>query len=398
MLTEITTGQFRVEPLTNAGALAGLADSWNALAGDVPFRRWEWLEAWWRHYRRKGMELFVLSVRDDDGELVGLAPWYLSRSNGAGRVVRFLGSGQVCSDELTIFSAPGCGDVVAQHIARWLSSDSAGLWDAIVLDGVRADDEWLNSLAGAMASRGHAVHRRERVGAWRLELPDDWATYTMRLSKSRRRGVRTIEKHYFDPGLVACKSVEREDQLEHGLAILRELHQRRRVSLGDPGCFASPCFDGFLTETARRFHELGQLRLHWVELDGRPVAAQFDIVSGDTCYLYQSGIDPDAIQDKPGWLIQIAALRWAIDQRLRAVDFLRGDEPYKSWWRAERRGLSELRIVGRGATARARYQAWLYGARVKGWLRDAASAARRLRSFEGSRDVNPSVPQMPVEP
>ncbi|HEV3005893.1 MAG TPA: hypothetical protein VGX78_15610, partial [Pirellulales bacterium] len=126
MLTEITTDQLHVEPLTSSAAFNDLAESWNALAGDVPFRRWEWLEAWWRHYRRKGAELFVPTVRDGDGELVGLAPWYLGRSTRAGRVVRFLGSGEVCSDDLTLFAAAGCGDAVARRIASWLSHEAAG--------------------------------------------------------------------------------------------------------------------------------------------------------------------------------------------------------------------------------------------------------------------------------
>ncbi|HEV3005112.1 MAG TPA: GNAT family N-acetyltransferase, partial [Pirellulales bacterium] len=231
-----------------------------------------------------------------------------------------------------------------------------------------------------------------------LELPDDWAAYTKRLSKSRRGGVRTIEKRYFESGRAVGKSVEHEDQLAYGLALLRELHQRRRASLGDSGCFASSRFDAFLTETARRFFALGQLRLHWVELDGRTVAAHFDLVAGDTYYHYQSGIDPDAIQDKPGWLIQIAALRWAIGQRLRAFEFLRGDEPYKAWWRAERRGLTELRIVGRRASARLRHRVWLCGARVKGWLREAGTSVRAEQPMAASDESNASVRATAVEP
>jgi len=38
-----------VNRLSTEAAFADLRDEWNRLAGDVPFRRWEWLEAWWRH-------------------------------------------------------------------------------------------------------------------------------------------------------------------------------------------------------------------------------------------------------------------------------------------------------------------------------------------------------------
>ena len=52
---------------------------WNALTQDVPFRSFQWASSWWRHYRQPGMQLFVLAVRDDQGQLIGLAPWYLGR-------------------------------------------------------------------------------------------------------------------------------------------------------------------------------------------------------------------------------------------------------------------------------------------------------------------------------
>ncbi|HVC94131.1 MAG TPA: GNAT family N-acetyltransferase [Pirellulales bacterium] len=398
LLTEITADQLCVEPLTSSNALAEMCGPWNALAGDVTFRRWEWLEAWWRHYRREGMDLFALAVRDGDGELVGLTPWYIERSARAGRVVRFLGSGEVCSDHLTLLTASGCGTAVARRVATWLADEGAELWDLIELDGVAADDETLGTLAHALKAKDYTLHRRERIGAWRLELSDSWGAYARRLSKSRRGGVKTVEKRYFESGRAICKSVGCADELPRGLAILRDLHQRRRASLGDRGCFASPRFDGFLTEVAQRFLALGELRLHWVELDGRPVAAQFDFISGGTYYHYQSGIAPDAIADKPGWLIQISSLKRAIAEGLRAYDFLRGDEPYKAFWRAERHALIELRIVGRHPAARLRHRAWLAGVRVKGLLRGAAALVPRRTGRHSPRGTNETETRTTVEP
>jgi hypothetical protein len=51
-----------VKLLTQYDEIASLAETWNALAGDIPFRRWEWLGAWWRHYGH-GRRLFIPAVR-----------------------------------------------------------------------------------------------------------------------------------------------------------------------------------------------------------------------------------------------------------------------------------------------------------------------------------------------
>jgi CelD/BcsL family acetyltransferase involved in cellulose biosynthesis len=377
LVTEAISADLSVAKISTAAGVDEIALDWDRLAGDVPFRRREWLETWWRHYLQPGMELFIVALRDADGELVGLAPWHLKRSALSGRVLCFLGSGEVCSDYLTVLAAPGQEQLVARRLADWLGDEARELWDLIELDGIELGDPLVHAMSEELAAQGCVVHRRERLGAWRLELPADWKSYLARLSKSRRGGVRTLEKRHFETGRAMLRTAQSGVEVARGLAILHELHQRRRASLGDAGCFASPRFARFLAEAAERFHELGQLRLQWLELDGRPVAAEFDLNSADTIYHYQSGIDPDAMQDKPGWLVQIGALRTAIEEGFRWFDFLRGDEPYKSWWRAERRSLFEVRIVARRRSARLRHRVWIAGVHTKTWLREIAAWARR---------------------
>jgi CelD/BcsL family acetyltransferase involved in cellulose biosynthesis len=385
LVTEAISADLSIVRISTIGGIDDLEQGWNELAGGVPFRRREWLETWWRHYQRPGMELFIVALRDAAGELVGLAPWHLRRSPLSGRVLCFLGSGEVCSDYLTVLAAPDYEELVARRLADWLAHEARELWDLIELDGIEQDDPVVHALSGELAAQGCIIHQRERIGAWRLELSADWKSYMARLSKSRRGGVRTLEKRHFETGRAVMRSAESETDVARGLAILHELHQRRRASLGDAGCFASPQFAGFLAEAAERFHRLGQLRLQWIELDGRPVAAEFDLSSTETVYHYQSGIDPDVMQEKPGWLMQISALRAAIEERFRWFDFLRGDEPYKSWWRAERRSLFEVRIVARRRGARLRHRLWTASVRGKACLRGLSAWMQRRRAKNQGR-------------
>ena len=68
---------------SDLASLTPLATAWNDLADGVPFRSWEWLETWWRHYGcledgrpKRDHQLFVLTVWDDDNRLIAIAPWY----------------------------------------------------------------------------------------------------------------------------------------------------------------------------------------------------------------------------------------------------------------------------------------------------------------------------------
>jgi CelD/BcsL family acetyltransferase involved in cellulose biosynthesis len=114
----------------------------------------------------------------------------------------------------------------------------------------------------------------------------------------------------------------------------------------------------------------GNLRLVWLEVDGRPVAVEYQVLGDRSVYAYQSGIDPDALDHEPGRLITMATLKMAIAEGRRAFDFLRGDELYKAHWRATPRATQDIRLIPDARAARLRHQVWLAGSSLKDWLRD----------------------------
>lgn len=349
--------------------LPALAEEWNALADDVAFRRHEWLATWWRYYRMPGDELMVVAVRDAAGVLAGLAPWYVSHGRWSGRIVRFLGSGKACSEHLTVLCRAGAEAAVTRRLAEWLVDEARDLWDQIELTGVDGADPVAADLVRQMRLRGHTVHERRQHVAWRIELPDSWGEFLSRLSGKRRGRVRAAQRRMLDSGRAIVRSAQSPAEVRPALAILQRLHEQRRQSLGGSGCFSTPRFADFLHEATDRFLAIERLQLDWLELDGRPAAAEFKLLGGDTLYYYQVGMDPALAAESPGWLLQIASLRRAIDEGYRWFDFLRGDEEYKASWGARPFALTEARIVSRRPAAQWRHRLWLAGSRVKHWRR-----------------------------
>jgi CelD/BcsL family acetyltransferase involved in cellulose biosynthesis len=318
----------QIECIRTDGELAdaGLADAWNRLA-QSPFCTWDWLEAWWRHFggaARGGRpgELETLCVRDESRQLVGVAPLYLDRSGWKGRVLRFLGTFGVCSDYLGVVAGAGVESHVAAALADWLND--AGHWDLIELESVDAEDATTRALAAEMKSRGCLINVRPGPSCWRLALPRTWAEYVASLSAAHRKRLRRYDRRMLESGATALRTVERDDQLAAGMGTLIELHQKRQFSLGNSGSFASGPFTEFHREVSRRFLDRGRLRLHWLDLHGRPVAAEYHLAGGRVVYVYQGGIDPLALEHSPGQLATIAALKLAIAGGFAAYDFLRG--------------------------------------------------------------------------
>jgi CelD/BcsL family acetyltransferase involved in cellulose biosynthesis len=372
------TAAIRVERLSSTRELVALRAAWNALAGGVPFRSFEWLESWWRSYGAgPGKELFMLTAFDRQSRLVGVAPWYLECGASRRSVIRFLGSGEVCSDYLTVLCARGREEEVTLALADWLSAAADGsdgernAWNLLELNGVDAGDRTVARLVEHLAVRGKLVHRRARSSCWRVKLPRDWDAYLATLSKSHRKQLRRLERNYFRTSRARLRVARNEEELDRGLQVLVQLHQRRRESLGERGCFSSTRFAAFHVDTAQRLLRSGNLRLVWLEVDGRIVAVEFQVLGDGVVYAYQSGIEPEALEHEPGRLITLATLKQAIVEGRQAFDFLRGDELYKAHWRAQPRPTHDIRVVSNTPAARLRHNLWLAGGNVKRWIQQS---------------------------
>ena len=365
-----------IQRMSTVDELESLRGEWNALARGVPFRSFEWLESWWQSYGdSQTQELLVLAALDSDGLLVGLAPWYLDRSLAGRDVIRFLGSGEVCSDYLTVLCRQGREERVALALADWLCAvppapgGQQPEWELLEMGGASEHDFTVRRLVEHLAARGNLVHRRSRSSCWRVSLPAEWETYLATLSKSHRKQIRRLEKSYFDTGRARLYTVETKQELSYGLEVLASLHQRRRESLGQRGCFSSTRFAAFHIQTAGRLLHTGNLRLVWLEVDGSTVAAEYQVLGDGVVYAYQSGIEPNALDHEPGKLITLATLRQAITEGRHAFDFLRGDESYKAHWRAHPRPTHDIRVVANVPGARLRHGFWLAGDQVKSWIK-----------------------------
>ncbi|HIQ20046.1 MAG TPA: GNAT family N-acetyltransferase, partial [Planctomycetes bacterium] len=213
-----------------------------------------------------------------------------------------------------------------------------------------------------------AVRRRPGPSCWRIELPARWSDYLATLSKQRRKKLRRLERMAAGSGPFRARSVHSREDLLHGQRILIQLHQRRWEAQGQPGCFASARFRRFHCEVMSRLLEAGQLRLDWLELDGQPVAAEYQLTGAGVVYAYQSGMEPKAANHSPGTLSTLLALRRSIAEGFRAYDLLRGDEPYKSQWAARPRPGVEIWVAAPRASARLRHGARVAASQVKGLL------------------------------
>jgi CelD/BcsL family acetyltransferase involved in cellulose biosynthesis len=384
-----------VELVTTWNGLLQLEQPWNALSAGMPLRSWDWLATWWKHYgsvaqraadhnedKLTERQLRVMAVYGDElnatsseissRKLVGIAPWYLDRTIVKGNVLRWLGSGEVCTDHLSLICRPQHQEQVANAVAEVLTT-TCDDWDRLELNAVDADDATVGLLTSALEERGCVVSRYPADACWALELPASWEAYLATLSKSHRKQLRRLEREVLETDRVRWHLVRSEAELAEGWEVLVDLHQRRRRSLGEPGCFASRVFHDFHREVVERLLARDQLRLSWLELDGSPAAAEYHFTDGTTTYAYQGGVDPDRLGAEPGRLSTISCLQAAIHERQRRMDFMRGDEPYKAHWRAGSHPTFDYRVVPNRRFARLRGRLLAWSDSAIDWMRETVS-------------------------
>ncbi|MCW5611024.1 MAG: GNAT family N-acetyltransferase [Rubrivivax sp.] len=91
---------------------------------------------------------------------------------------------------------------------------------------------------------------------------------------------------------------------------------------------------GLIRLCARR----GWLRMGVAWIGGRPVGAQLWIVAGGRAAIFKLAYDAEYARFSPGTLLTAALMRQALDvDRVAQVDYLTGDDAYKSAWMTHRR-------------------------------------------------------------
>lgn len=344
-----------------------LEKHWNRLPRQSPFLSWSWLESWWRHLGSKdpSSRLLIAVVQNHAGDIMGIAPWYRRSSFRQGTQIRFLGDGAACSEYMGILAEPGMEVEIGRTLAAWLDSDGSSQWDSLQLEGADCQNAAFSAFTESLRTRGYFFLSSPGTGCWVLSLPSRWDDYLARRSQKHRSALRSLDCKYFATGKAQLHWANTPKEVAEGVDHLITLHLKRKKSLGASTTFERPELLEFLRETSTRFSTDGRLWLHWLTLDGKPVAALYDIKEAGRVYGYAMGIDPDALPRSPGKLIFIGTFKKAINEGVTHYDFLTGDESYKSHWRATLIHNSNFTVIGKRASSRFRGHSRLLFRRIK---------------------------------
>jgi len=337
--------------------------AWNRLARNV-FQRWEWLGSWWHGYQSEYSLRIFKFTRDD--QTIGFAPFCLMRSLTRGRTLQFLGAGKAATDHLSIIANQEDSEDICEGLVEHLLAEDD--WDMLELDGIDVGDLHVSQLVQEFQSHEVEIETDHGIPCFAIELPDTWEEYVLRRSKSGRREIRDAQKR-IDSGAIRFTEAKDAVELDRDWDHFVWLHQRRRNGQGMQGCFDYPGFEPFLRRAADDLAKSGLLRLVLAWNEDRPVAAQFAAVDEDSWSFYQSGMDPDARDLRPGACVFVHTIRESIRSQRKLYDLMRGDEAYKLRWRATERPTKRIRIYSPSAVGQLRRRVRAVGVNIKEFVK-----------------------------
>ncbi|MHB8773326.1 MAG: GNAT family N-acetyltransferase [Syntrophales bacterium] len=307
---------------------------WNDLLArsgqENPFLSHEWLTAWWCVYGN-GARLHVVISRDrSNGRLEGALPAIIRQSpKGVGfRYLVFMGSESVSSDFLTCLASRDREREVYDEIVRNLRMKDS-LWDRAVFSDLEEKGLFHRCLE-ICGWEGLSFHRTYACPY--IQLPPLWEEFLGSLQPKVRSRIGYYRRALDRTGEVAVRKIVREEEVDAALNDLIRLREDRFRQKGLRNVNVPVYYRMFHRLVNRSFLQNDWLRLYFLDVDGRPVAFLLQYIYGKRAFFYQTGFDGKWAKNSVGFVLLGYVIQETIREKIRAFEFLRGDETYKYEW------------------------------------------------------------------
>jgi CelD/BcsL family acetyltransferase involved in cellulose biosynthesis len=273
--------------------------------------------SWWRHSAPEGAAMRIVAV-EDDGELIGLAPYY---SEPAGRHdYRLMASG--LAQRIEPLAVPGREDDVAAEVAAALkASDPKPV--LVSLEGVPASSPWPGLLKRGLRAASFTTSIQD---APIVTLAGDFDTWMGTKSSNFRSQMKRARKKIEKAGGAIRMSTP--ETVEADIASFLRLHEGRWEGRGESGILLRG-MDAMLRDAAAELLESGRFRLSMVDLDGKTISAQLFVAAGGELSYWNGGFDEDYAQYKPAMVAIFAAIEDAFERGDARLDLGGGAQDYK---------------------------------------------------------------------
>lgn len=356
---------YSIEHLTCLDSLDALYPEWLRLfqtsATPNPFAHPIWMMAWARHFVSPAA-LFVVTVRDESGNLVGVAPFYRQLIGlGPGlhaAQLHLLGAGQHTGltelPQITVLKEQE--RTMLRAIVGYLWQHTSE-WDWIEL-AMTPEQGWFEPewLPGAGPSRGGFVLHKATRPCVVLPLPASWdelrASLKRNVRESIRRGVNSLAR---DRKCWHVAEAKTRTGLTDGLNTIIALHHARanlRGKVRHSDYVSTESDRAFLHDAARLMFAAGYADVCLLRVEEAAVAGRLMLRGNNATFCSLSGFDPDWWPYNVATTLMAECVRRAIAHGDTSINLSCGPDVAKLRWSEQLRLHQVFVMVGPGRRSR----------------------------------------------
>jgi len=319
----------KVECVRDFEGLEELKDLWNELLfsseQNCIFLTHEWISSWWKCFSEDN-SLEILIFKDEEGSLTGIAPFLIKN-----KTLSFIASQEV-SDYCDVITHKERKREFYENLLGYLKTNYSDV-AKIELMNLKASSPALSILPSLAPEYGYSSFCTEAEVAPLLKLLSSYEDYMKGLSKKNRHELRRKLKRIESLEGVKITKVTDTRELQSSLETFIALHKE-----GSPSkerFWRKKGMSDFFQEVVYRFSLQKWVELNLLFHEDRIMAALLNFSYADTIYFYNVAFNKDYARYSPGLFLFNHCIKQAISERKRKVDFLRGREKYKYYFRAE---------------------------------------------------------------
>lgn len=338
----------KIEAIDSSSVFETLHAEWNDLVqrsvSNTIFSTWEWHKHWWDAYHPG--TLWIITIRSDEGVLLGIASWFLEHDAERGRVVRHVGCEDV-TDYLDVIFDKSQLEACYSSLADYLVAHR-DRFDVLDLCNIPEGSPTCEHFTEMLSGHGFEVKTNRQDVCPVIQLPDNWDAYLDDIldKKQRheiRRKLRRAEGQKQMGGLewyIVDASHNIDEEIDHFLQLMAASHPEKAEFLTDDQHVQ------FFRSIIPAALEQGWLQLNFLKVNDQHAAAYLNFDYGDSILVYNSGLDPQRFASlSPGIVLLSYNIQHAIELGRSTFDFLRGDENYKYRMGAQDTSIYNLKAI-----------------------------------------------------
>ena len=323
----------------DTGVFEELRDEWNELVnrstGNRIFSTWEWHATWWDAYQPG--QLWVITCRNDDNQLVGIAPLFISPTTGTERAVSIIGCKEV-TDYLDLIVDKNHADSVLDSFATYFSENS-DQFDRLEFCNLPEDSVSYTLLPEILEQSGFSSQLEHEDVCPVVKLPDSWPDYLAMLDKKQRHELRRKLRRAYNSSdwYIVDSQHDLAEEMGHFFTMMA-------ASAPDKAMFLEESSNReFFEKITAVFMEKGWLQLCFLTVDGERAATYLNFDYNGEILVYNSGLNQEEYGHlSPGIILLAHNIQHAIETGHHTFDFLQGDETYKYYMGGKDRAVFNL--------------------------------------------------------